>query len=398
MKQKFLTTSLAALSALLVVWGVFVVFEWGEEYFATRQSSTYEELPFEFKLKSTPEDVIFSEAYTTASGMDIVKYAYVAGEVPPLLDEEISLRTPNSQTVVLETWQESDGTQTKKLKTTFLSKPQFYQKDGEWKQIEYATTTPEIFAMSGAIPYIMRRELVERLLPGKPALAITSTFYPNPNTETTSVDGTVQAIGSSFSCDLLGFENAHGAGTGSPDDAGVSLYAATLYTDNQDCTDYAEIQRAFILFDTSSLTAAASISSATISIYITSKYTLSNDGYDTLHVDATTPTSNTAIQAGDYGNVATVSQSNTTADVTSLSTGAYTNFTLNSTGLGNISKTGISKYGIREGHDFFLVPPASGSISGVQFSSADTSGTSQDPKLEVTYTAGGFSFGQWFPF
>ena len=380
------------------MWLILLGFEWGSTYTENQQQAGYEEVPFELKLKSAPHDVLYSEAFKTPAGADVVRYAYLAGDVSPILDEDISRRTPVSQTVVLETFKDNAGKDVEKLKTVFLSKPQMYQ-DGEgWRQIEYATTTPEVFAMSGAIPYIKRRELAEKILPGDSAFALTSTFYPNPHAETSSVDGSVEAIGNSFGCDFTAFDQAHTAGTGANDDIGVNMFAYSTYTDNGDCTDDATISRAFILFDTSGLTAGATISSAVLSIYVTTKYTGVNDTYDTLVVDATTPSSNTTIQAGDFANVAGVAQSNTVVDLTSLTTGTYSNFTLNSTGLGNISKTGISKYGIREGHDFYFQLPGS-SPTGAAISSADTSGTSQDPKLEVTYTvAATFSVGNWFPF
>jgi hypothetical protein len=53
---------------------------------------------------------------------------------------------------------------------------------------------------------------------------------------------------------------------------------------------------------------------------------------------------------------------------------------------------------VRTGHDF-LNSPSGVSATGVLISAAETSGTSQDPKLEVTYTLPSiFSFGNWLPF
>lgn len=400
MKKNLLNISLASLFALTIVWGVFLAFDWGEEYFATKQSPQYESLPFEFKLKSNPDDVIFSEAYKTEDGKDIVEYAYVANEVGSQLNEDISRRTPESYTEVIDTFKDEEGKSMETLKTTFMSKPQFYEKEGKWRQIEYATTTPEIFAMSGAIPHIKKRELAESLLPGKSVFALTSTFYPDPNTETTSVDGEVYVNTNDSGFNFGAFFQAltETNGTGASDNS-ANLFSYCTYTvDFGMGTDSATIDRSFILFDTSSLGASASISSATLSVYIPTKYTGANDGYDLLHLVQSTPASNTAIGTADYDQVGATHQSDTTPDITSISTGAYTGFTLNSTGLGNIAKTGVSKYGIVEGHDYSQMECGT-SASGVQMSAAETAGTSQDPKLEVTYTLPAtFSIGMWFPF
>jgi hypothetical protein len=383
MKANFTTISLTTLTAFLVVWVALVSFDWVEEYLASRQSPAYDELPFEFKLKAKPEEVIYSEAYTTVDGREIVKYAYLVGEVGPQLNEDLTRRTPNSYTEVVEKYEDEEGRPMEKLKTTFLSKPSFYEKDGKWKQIEYATTTPEVFAMSGAIPYVKRRELAERIIPGRSAFATVSTFYPQPNVETVSVDGHVIATGGVWA-------TVRGAAAGTSVVDSGTTQAALSNTFMQ-----VDIYRVFLLFDTASLPDADTILSATLSVYATAIQNGDNDGDDTINVVTSNPASNTGLVIGDFDQLGTTLQA-PAIDITSITTSAYNVFTLNSTGLGNISKTGVTKFGLREGHD--LIDSATTLISSMTCSSADNTGTSQDPKLDVTHEASVFSFGMWFPF
>jgi hypothetical protein len=384
---------------VLVVWVILLGFDWVSSYLESRSKSVEQETPFELSLKSRPEDVIFSQAKTSSTGKDEVLYAYLSGEASAIPNEDVARRTPNSQTVVLET--QHDGEKiTEKLQTTFYGTPQLYKDvEGNWRQIEYATTTPEVFSASGAVQYVKRREFWERLLPGKPVFSAVSTFYPNPSVESTSVDGYIDAPSfcgdgtdtqSAWSTYCVNAATGNSAiDNGTPDQVNSTQF--NFYG------DFFYISRSFLLFDTSALPDNATINSATFAVYVTATTNSDNDGDDTLNLVTTTPASNTALSTADYDQVGSVNQA-TPLDITSLSTNAYNTFTLNGTGLGNISKTSITKFGLREGHDFINSKIATGMSNYVGFSSADQTGTSQDPKLEVTYTVNNFSFGQWFPF
>jgi len=382
-----------ALYIICIAWGTLLVIDLASPTGDTSALTEYNNVSAELRLKSEPQNVLFSEAYITSDGEEIIKYAYAADAVAADDEEDLTRRTPDSQTKVLEVTQVGNKIE-ETLATTFYSKPQFYEVDGVWKQIEYATTTPEIFAMSGAIPHVKRREFVERLLPGNPVFAQTSTFYPNPDVETTSVDGSAIAI------DSVSWASARNNSTGaSADDSGVTLNIVAEYQfiGGPISLTIWSISRVFLLFDTSSLPDSAVISSATLSIYVTSVTNSDNDGDDTINLVTSTPNSNTVIIADDYDQLGTTLQASA-IDITSISTSAYTGFDLNATGRGNISKTNISKFGIRGGHDLNNQEIAFSGINRVLASSAETSGTSQDPKLDVTYTTTSFSFGQWFTF
>ena len=387
-------TALASIS-ILVSAGL-----WFYEEF---QASQYlNEVPFELQLKVPPEKILYSEAYKNGKGRNEIKYAYLAGEVSPILDEDVARRTPTSQTVVLETFKDEAGKTLEKLKTTFTTDPQFFEDNGIWKQIEYATTTQEIFSMSGAITNIKKREFVERgmheLLGIKPVFAAVSTFYPNASVETTSVDGHLQSISTGNSLSSDAWNNARTGASPGVVAATVTNAIQTRITIVPRTGNYiGEIDRSFLLYDTSSLTVNATISSATLSIYITLKNNTNNSGNDTLNIITTTPASSTALATGDWGNVGSTLQASA-VDLSILTTTAYNSFSLNSTGLGNISKTGVTKFGLRMGEDINNVQPADDTQNSVTYSAAEEAGTSQDPKLEVTYTVASFSVGQWFPF
>jgi hypothetical protein len=391
-----------------LVWAILYGYEWVSTYFENQQKEAYKQVPMNLKLKSKPQDVIYSEAYKTASGTDAVKYAYVTGEPPALPNEDIERRTPNSQSIVLDTKIE-DKKKIETVKTSFYSKPQMYKKNGEWHQIEYATTTSEVFSMSGAVPYIKRRELAEELIPGERAFALTSTFYPDPDVESTSVDGDVYdyeggAFGTSLSnaCNVALGQARSGVSPFPEDNLTITIVASLTVNGAFDSpglwTCDGEVAQVFTLFDTSSLPDSASISSATLSLYVVSKINSANDGGDTVNIVSSNPASNVALASGDFNIVGTTLFA-TAVDITSMSTSAYTTFTLNSSGKAAITATGVSKFGVREGHDIGALNMTANSENSVTFSTAEQTGTSQDPKLDVTYTVvDTFSVGQWFPF
>src|SRR3989344_239138 len=140
-------------------------------------------------------------------------------------------------------------------------------------------------------------------------------------------------------------------------------------------------------------TDVAAISSATLSVYVLNTDDGDNDGIDYGTVVTVTPASNTAIVAGDYDQVGSTEQvdSGQRKDITSISTSAYLDFTLNATGQGNVSKTGVSKFGLREGHDITntAYDGNTNNSNRINFSAADETGTTQDPKLTVETDAGG---------
>lgn len=204
--------------------------------------------------------------------------------------------------------------------------------------------------------------------------ALTLTAYPDPNVETTTVDGFVE-----YYLDpgvFLTMNAASAANTAN--DSGANING--LQNSRGGATEY-NLQRGFALFDTSSLTSGATISSAVFSLYGSSK---NNANSDSARMVTSTPASNTALVVEDWDQTGTVALAN---DITfaSASTTGYNDFTM--TDLTAVSKTGVSKFGMRTTNDIAASAPTGSNF--LTTTAADTGGTSQDPKLVVTYTLGG---------
>ena len=226
----------------------------------------------------------------------------------------------------------------------------------------------------------------------------TTTFYPDPDTESTSVDGHVQyatAAGSESPCLGAIWNSAHDSSSGtsasdSATTASVVAYATQNQVSQTQWVCEVEITKGFLLFDTSSIPDSATIDSATVSVYVTAKTNNDNDGTDYINIYTTTPASNTALVVGDYNDIGTTAQA-TQIDIGSITTSAFNDWTLNATGIGNISLAGVTKFGMREGHDATDVPAvARNSITW------NTAESGNDPELEVTYTAVSGPAFNWF--
>lgn len=215
-----------------------------------------------------------------------------------------------------------------------------------------------------------------------------STFYPDPNTESTSVDGY------SYVLSAVSWADAHDAliGTAAADSDASTIWVLA----GKDSLGNWFIWRSFFLFDTSSITDTDTIDSAVFSVYaIAVADNADNDGNDFLGVVTSSPATDTAIITADFDQVGSTEQHDTgeRKDISGLSFSAYTDFTFNATGRGNVSKTGISKFALREGHDLLndAVVVDNNRDNRVSGYYADQSGTTNDPKLVVTHTAGGSS-------
>lgn len=211
------------------------------------------------------------------------------------------------------------------------------------------------------------------------------TFYPDPNVESTTVDGNVTNTSAVSTWDLI-----HDATDGSSsNDSGTSF---TIQSQKAGATDF-QIDRGIFLFNTASIADTNTISAATINLYATDIKDVDNDGQDYITITLSSPASNTAIGTADFDQVGEVSnptkQSND-FDIGSLTLNAYNIWTLNATGISNISKTGVSKFGAREGHDIENAAISVTDANGNRLlpSSADETGTTQDPYLQVTHSAG----------
>lgn len=206
----------------------------------------------------------------------------------------------------------------------------------------------------------------------------TTTVYPDPNPETTTIDGLVQ------------YSNAADTWTSTRDKATASLVQEV--TDLQMgqaewcavCGSRYIITRNVLKFDTASIPDSDVISAATLSVYPSAKDATNSDS---LEIVTATTAANTSLTAADYAKANWGTTSFGSLTLSALSTGAYNDITLNGSGIAAISKTAVSHFGERSGNDLNNTTPTQRGYS-IEYS-ADAAGTSTDPKLTVTHAGGG---------
>lgn len=205
----------------------------------------------------------------------------------------------------------------------------------------------------------------------------TLTANPDVHPETTSVDGSIDRDGVNENLATI----RAGSGTGVSTSAG-SDQLACLTCHGGDTNNFQTLTRSIFLFDTSSLTSAATISTATTSFYISS---INDNLVCKVRLVTSNPTTNTDIVTNDFTTLGTTAQSVDVA-IATMTTSAYNDWTLNATGLGNISKTSITKFGTVLDRDADANSPTWGasqySLAAANFADAG----SNKPKLVVTYT------------
>jgi RHS repeat-associated protein len=243
--------------------------------------------------------------------------------------------------------------------------------------------------------------LTQVTMPGTSPAPVTTTFYA------------VSGDGSSLYNASTSWDITHDALTGRT----ASATAGTLGVQSgKDSKGKFCIERGFVPFDTSTLPDNATITSATLKMYVNSKLNGANDGTDWITLVQGLELSTTTLSTTDYDLAGTINAPMEGVDpverkdITSITTGAYLAFNLNTVGLGWVSKTGPTKLALREGHDVLDVPfspittqassgtlklaassggGGAGSTSAynqIQIRTSEYSGTTSDPVLEITYT------------
>jgi len=206
----------------------------------------------------------------------------------------------------------------------------------------------------------------------------TLTVYPDPAPETTTVDGYARNQNAVWA-------TCHDAATGST--ANDTNATMLVESDNGGGANFI-IDRAFALFDTSPLPPNAAVLAGTmLSLYVTAKVNADNDGDDWISTVQSSPASNTAITTADFdqcGAVTGPTEGSGRIDVGSISTSAYNDFMFNDVGKPWINKAGVTKLGSREGHD--AGNSAAAGENRITSSTAEVAGTTQDPKLFVSYS------------
>lgn len=211
----------------------------------------------------------------------------------------------------------------------------------------------------------------------------TLTVYPDPDPETTTVDGEVSR-GAALQT-WAGIRDGAGTGVNSNSASNTIAYLnAAATTDTWD-----DLRRGIALFDCSSLEAGASVTACVLSYYLNYKGT--NLASPTYAIYESTPASNTGLVASDFAQIGTAAFS---AEVSgsSLTASTYNDFIFNATGLAAIIQ-GVVKLGFRNAnYDVANTPPTWQAPPNMNYEvnvyTADQAGTNNDPRLVVTYITG----------
>jgi hypothetical protein len=224
----------------------------------------------------------------------------------------------------------------------------------------------------------------------------TATYYPDPDTETTTVDGKTGREGpNDVSWSVMRAGSTAQGTIGADDDNTLDTFGYLYFRNTQwDSTNYYRMSRSYELFDTSDVV-SPSYSAATISREYTDSGS-SDSHSSSIFIDWTVcaPASNTAIVVGDHAiaNWTNTSLARSTTDVASESYGSYNSLDFNAAGLTYLNSVGggIVKLGSRWSFDTDNSDSANQQGgAGINYYAADQTGTSQDPKLFVTGTGWG---------
>lgn len=329
-------------------------------------------------------------------GRSLVFYTYLGEKLPEKLasDEVVERRTSSSYTRLLIPQHENTAQKEMTLETRVYPQKTFIQRGGEWYYLEYGHTT---------------REAMEKHQAQNSLQAFFAQVAYAVDIFAGSGDGFVRAEGSDWA-------TPHDAAVGSSFQS-----TSTVFVVGSEFVDikgaFIGIHRGFLPFDTSSIPVSAVISAATLSAYATtsgsSSSTIDNDGDDYITVIQTSQATHTVLANADYNNAgATTTPTEGIAtsereDVSSMATGTYKMFTLNSTGRGWIAKSGqasncsgtsgITCLGLRSGHDTTNSAVTLNTNDIVTFTTSESTGTSVDPFLSITYVLP-FAFWQFQDF
>ncbi len=350
-----------------------------------QSASDFGALPVEEVESTRPRTVRTIIDYSI--GKDgVVSYAYYGDLVPEKVvpDEVPELRTEQSYSRFIKVVK--DGTDPiLKLTTVSYTSPTFIQDPtGVWRYVGIATTTKEYWQKRQVSLFQRIREFV---LPT--AWATVVDLYSGAG------DG---YVGEDLGGLTFGASRVLASGNSVSSTATIALVTSYRETAPTDSTIY----RSFFPFDTSSIPSSATISAATLNLYVTAKNDAADDGTDYVTVSTSTTATHTSLSLSDYSQVTVTMNaasecidSSERKDITAITTGAYLVFTFNAAGIAAIKlsgqsstcsgTTGLTCISVREGHDATGTLPTAFAEDSVTFSTFED-GTNK-PYLEITYTA-----------
>jgi hypothetical protein len=226
------------------------------------------------------------------------------------------------------------------------------------------------------------------------AKVIPSGFMTNPNTTYPVRADTITAYYSSAGDGyVLGWNDQNANWDTVHDDtdaASLSYTEVSAGAVTRQWTTVYYLQRLLLPFNTSDLPDNAVITIANLSVMTTSISDQDNDaqGYVAV-VGPTTQNSTDAIINTDANKVGLVDDPyklSDDIDLTGLVARNRVYFSLNADGIANVSLTNWTPLGIREGHDIEDEAIAASSLNNFNINMSESSGTVEDPFLNVTYT------------
>jgi hypothetical protein len=147
-------------------------------------------------------------------------------------------------------------------------------------------------------------------------------------------------------------------------------------------TYYYTIDRGFLSF-LLNIGSGATISAVALSLYVHS-HTGVNYGFN---VYEGTQASDTTLASGDFDACGTTYY----ATAPTITDSQYCVWNFNATGIAAINKTGYTKLSLRQGsNDVADVDPSSAIAANTVIHSSRSAGTSEDPYITITYTAGSY--------
>lgn len=181
------------------------------------------------------------------------------------------------------------------------------------------------------------------------------------------------------------------AGTGTTKSVVGGTTSRLVYVDGG--TSFGDITyynyRPFLPFDLNTIPAGATITAATLNIYVSAIDIQGGGLGSTIYVASSGQSSLTSLATGDYNtSIGTTSLATTTPATAGLTTGAYLSLTLNASGLANmtVGPGGLAKFCIRNSLDWSGTAPTVDNYAIYDDATFQTSEGTNKPYLDITYT------------
>jgi len=252
-----------------------------------------------------------------------------------------------------------------------------------WRKVQKALDRMLLEELLALRPLMLPDGRVLRPIAG----ATTLTAYPDAHVESSTVDGDYQVSPAESAFRAMRDSD----GTGYNDNATAD--ACPLLSSNSISNRWDLLRAGCYLFDTSSI--GADTKDSAIISFVGEGTTVDNFS-QSVCISLSNLASPTAVAPSDFENrsggvtgSAHTQQSDTRIAFSAWAVGSRNDFTLNSTGLGNVSTSGISSFGteVLADMDYTLNPSWSSNAYGyTAMYFADQSGTGSDPRLIVEHS------------